>query len=93
MNVQIKLQNVKQVYIGYTEGCTCGCQGSYVFTTEANTEWRKKNPYAKFDLCPDDKEVQRIIDLMKDEQDIVISIAGDEIQFKSVNKYILFYKP
>jgi hypothetical protein len=91
MNISIK--NVKQVYVGHTEGCTCGCQGSYVFTTEANAEWRKRNPYAKFDLCPDDKEVQRIIDLMKDEQDIVISIVGDEIQFKSVNKYILFYKP
>jgi len=93
MNVQIKLQNVKQVYIGHTEGCTCGCQGSYVFTTEANAEWKRKHPYAKFDLCPDDKEVQRIVDEMEREQDLIISVVGDEIQFKSVNKYILFYKP
>ena len=85
---KFSLDNVSQLYVGKTNGCTCGCAGYYIVTENHREERIKKDGV---DLYANDKKILDAIDEISMHDDVKIGIICDEVQFKT-EKYILFIK-
>jgi hypothetical protein len=86
--VKFSLDNVSQLYVGKTNGCTCGCAGYYIVTENHREERIKKDGV---DLYANDKKILDAIDEISMHDDVKVGVLLDEIQFKT-EKYILFIK-
>ena len=85
---KFSLDNVSQLYVGKTNGCTCGCAGYYIVTENYREERIKKDGV---DLYANDKNILDAIDEISMHDDVKIGVICDEVQFKT-EKYILFIK-
>ena len=85
---KISLDNVSQLYVGKTNGCTCGCAGYYIVTENHREERIKKDGV---DLYANDKKILDAIDEISMHDDVQVGVICDEIQFRT-EKYILSIK-
>ena len=88
IGIKVCLDNVIQLYVGKTDGCTCGCAGYYIVTEKHREERIKKDGV---DLYANDKKILDAIDEMSMHDDVKVGVIFDEIQFKT-EKYILSIK-
>lgn len=85
---KFSLDNVSQLYVGKTNGCTCGCAGYYIVTEKHREERIKKDGV---DLYANDKKILDAIDEISMHDDVQVGVICDEIQFRT-EKYILSIK-
>jgi hypothetical protein len=85
---KFSLDNVSQLYVGKTNGCTCGCAGYYIVTENHREERIKKDGV---DLYANDKKILDAIDEISMHDDVQVGVICDEIQFRT-EKYILSIK-
>lgn len=88
IGIKVCLDNVLQLYVGKTDGCTCGCAGYYIVTKKHREERIKKDGV---DLYANDKKILDAIDEISMHNDVKVGVIFDEIQFKT-EKYILSIK-
>jgi hypothetical protein len=88
IGIKVCLDNVIQLYVGKTDGCTCGCAGYYIVTEKHREERIKKDGV---DLYANDKKILDAIDEISMHDDVKVGVIFDEIQFKT-EKYILSIK-
>lgn len=88
ISFKMSLDNVSQLYVGKTNGCTCGCAGYYIVTEKHREERIKKDGV---DLYANDKKILDAIDEISMHDDVQVGAICDEIQFRT-EKYILSIK-
>ena len=71
ISFKISLDNVVQLYVGKTNGCTCGCAGYYIVTEKHREERIKKDGV---DLYANDKKILDAIDEISMHGDVQVGV-------------------